>query len=305
MDAETSPLEEKRADAAAQLEVDEAILEYLIYKATKTLVRDFQKSRNSRNGAARKQKVVLQLDLVDCKLRCPFFIRCTLMALPAFLVMFRAMHPDHQGTPEVQLRLRLLRFTTLFTRRQSAEDLRSWTQNLQELRNSHQKKANAFKASLALPDLTEYLGPSKDLKCVKHEHVLGNGTPDRPKGRNASSLPVLSLLDTVPSFMALSAAKNAMQESKITDTWMRLAAGYMAQAVVEQYLDYGSQRDDVMKEAFAWGFDPDGAAEETNDDWMVNAMFLDEEAEFKDWGEIRDEHLRAVGDVRRTKLALC
>lgn len=113
-------------------------------------------------------------------------------------------------------------------------------------------------------------------------------------GQSKNLLPYASLLDTIPSFMALSAAANGMQESKITDTWMRLAAGYMAQAVVEQHLTFECRDDRVLTEAFRWGFDPDTPAKDGTDEWLVNAMFLDEEGEFTSWTAIRNEHMQAV-----------
>ena len=215
--------------------------------------------------------------------------------------MFHAMHPDYQGTPELQLRLRLLKFTTLFTKRESMKELKLWTQDLHSIRHFRQEKANAFRSNTYVPDLTEHLAPRENLKWIKQEHVLSANGPSRRKGKDKASLPLVSLLDTLPSFMALSAAENAMQESKITETWMRLAAGYMAQAVIEQCLLYGSRSDKALKEAFAWGFDSETLADEGSEDWIVNAMFLDEEAEFESWHEIRDEHMQAVGHDPRVK----
>lgn len=151
-----------------------------------------------------------------------------------------------------------------------------------------------------VPDLTEHLPVTKGSSWVQPEHVLGAKIPSRPQGIETFSPPLVSLLDTLPSFMALSAAANVMQESKITDTWMRLAAGYMAQAVIEQYLLYGSRSNKILKEAFAWGFDTATMAEEGSENWAVNAMFLDEEAEFDSWQMIRDEHMRAVSRAAHT-----
>ena len=71
METDTIPIEEKHADTAAQLEIDGAILDYLAYSATKAVLGDFKKSRDSRVGATRKPKCCLQLDLVDCKLLNP------------------------------------------------------------------------------------------------------------------------------------------------------------------------------------------------------------------------------------------
>ena len=107
----------------------------------------------------------------------------------------------------------------------------------------------------------------------------------------------ISLLDTLPSFIALSAAHISSQdEASITEIWMRLAAGYMAQAAAEQYLIYKSQRPDVLHEVFAWGFDDNSPAPEGTDEFTINAMFFDEEEEGANstWEHIRDEHMRAV-----------
>ena len=136
--------------------------------------------------------------------------------------------------------------------------------------------------------------PSEELRWFTQKDVPQKKATKKPGEEEQALVPLVSLLDTIPSFMALSAAANAIQESQITDTWMRLAAGYMAQAAVEQYFVYESLNDEVMKEAFGWGFDPETEVEEGSVDWLVNAMFLDEEAEFESWHAIRDEHMQAV-----------
>ena len=68
----------------------------------------------------------------------------------------------------------------------------------------------------------------------------------------------------------------------------------MVQAVLEQFITFKRQDDKILAEAFRWGFDPDTLAEEGTDDWMVNAMFLDEEEEFPSWKAIKSEHMQAV-----------
>ena len=171
------------------------------------------------------------------------------------------------------------------------------------LRTLRQGKANEFKATMCVPALTKHASFSKDSPRDEEKHVLSSNAPGRSKGQDKLTLPLVSLLDTLPSFMALSAAENVMQESRITETWMRLAAGYMAQAVIEQYLLYGSQSGQTLKEAFAWGFDSSTVAEEGSEDWIVNAMFLDDEAEFESWQIIRDEHMQAVSQAPNTEVA--
>ena len=171
---------------------------------------------------------------------------------------------------------------------------------LQNLRRRRQEQAVSFRVGDSdfsapdLPDLTEYLAPL-DMMQVKKE-VMG---PESTTGNEISTRhdlfrPAISLLDTIPLFMAVSAAQISMQEGTITETWMRLAAGYMAQAVAEQYLVYGSQLQEVLQEAFSWGFDPECSAVEGTDDFQINAMFWGVDAVVDGWDRIRDEHIQAV-----------
>lgn len=79
--------------------------------------------------------------------------------------------------------------------------------------------------------------------------------------------------------------------------WMRLAAGYMVQAVAEQYLVFQAKRPEILREAFSWGFDEESTAVEGTDEFIVNVMFFDEEAEAPNarWEDVRQEHINAVG----------
>lgn len=104
----------------------------------------------------------------------------------------------------------------------------------------------------------------------------------------------VSLIDTLPSFMALSAAQSVLQDRPITDVWMRLAAGYMAHSALEQSLRHDVPLSNTLQEAFAWGFDPESTAEEGSDEWQINAMFLGEDDEISGWSEIKNEHMRTL-----------
>ena len=132
---------------------------------------------------------------------------------------------------------------------------------------------------------------------IKQASAVEITVPADSESWRADRPPNISLLDTLPSFMSLSASQIASQdEFGVTEMWMRLAAGYMAQAVAEQYLVFNSQRLDVMQEAFAWGFDAANSAKEGSDEYLTNVMFWDEQAEGASpaWEKIREEHMRAV-----------
>ena len=201
------------------------------------------------------------------------------------------MHPDYHANPDSRFRLRLLKFTAMFTKRSAPEEATLPGSVLHDLRYRRQKQAISFRsgnndvAALEFPDLNEYLAPLDNHGITSGNQISKN---------NDHSQPAIPLLDTIPLFMAVSAAQISMHEGTITDTWMRLAAGYMAQAVAEQYLIYGSQRQEAFQEAFSWGFDPDCKAEEGSDDFQINAMFWGEDAVVDGWDRIRDEHAQAV-----------
>lgn len=104
----------------------------------------------------------------------------------------------------------------------------------------------------------------------------------------------VSLLDTLPAFMALSAVQNSRHESDITVLWMVLAARFMAQAALEQYVHYGANGPNLLLDAFAWGFDANSTAGKGSDDWEVNSMFSGEEGEVPEWAGIRKQFMGKV-----------
>ena len=132
---------------------------------------------------------------------------------------------------------------------------------------------------------------------IDRDRTTWSKAAERTRDQRTASVPLVSLRDMIPSFMALSAAVNTILESKITVTWMRLASGLMAQAVIEQYLIYGNRNANIITNVFAWDFDPEKVAEEGSDEWMINAMFWDEEAESNNWHAIKNEYIRAVSHV--------
>lgn len=210
------------------------------------------------------------------------------------------MHPDHHASLDLKFRLRLLKFTVMFTKRSAPAEATPPGPLLQNLRHRRQEQACSFRSGenelpgIELPNLDQYIVPL-DAMEVDEEHTNPKSTTGNEIAETYDLLrPVISLLDTIPLFMAVAAAQIAMQEGTITETWMRLAAGYMAHAAAEQYLVYGSQRQEVLQEAFSWGFDPECSAEEGTDDFQINAMFWAVDAVVDGWDRIRDEHAQAV-----------
>ena len=69
----------------------------------------------------------------------------------------------------------------------------------------------------------------------------------------------------------------------------------MAQAVIEQSLTDNFIRPDILQEAFAYKPDPELDVEKGTDAWNINAMFFGKDEEVvSEWGEIRQDHMRAL-----------
>ena len=194
----------------------------------------------------------------------------------------------------------------MFVRRSKSSEKIPFQSALQTLRRKRRVNANSFRShgddSLRsnLSRLTEY-GDSTNMVAIEREKISPKASPASTDPSAADTQPAsltLSLLDTLPAFMALSAAQTAMQEGTITNVWMHLAAGYMVQAVAEQFLVFGYKSEEVLQEAFAWGFDADCSAEEGSDEWQINAMFFGEDEVANGWDRIRDAHMHAVSFIR-------
>lgn len=165
---------------------------------------------------------------------------------------------------------------------------------IKSLRNSNVQRRQSSNLEDRLTDIMDTEGTAqgvtttdrRDLEIGTSASIYGPAHP-------------ISLSDTLPSFMALSAAQSVLQKQPVSVLWMRLAAGCMAHAALEQSLVHGVDLADAVKEAFAWSYDPDLSAEQGTDEWAINAMFCDqeEEAEVLGWTDVKDEHIRTVSSV--------
>ena len=174
----------------------------------------------------------------------------------AFLPVFHSLHPNHKASPEIQLRLRLLQFTYVF------------------VQHYHPISVNA---------------------AFSRRPSINTENPKTPETANSQEDPqAMSLSQTLPLFLALSAVQNELQGSTITEIWMMLAAGYMAQAYIEQVVLYQKERPGLLEEAFRWGYDAGCLAEQGSEQWQINDMFGADESSVSLWESIRREHLEAV-----------
>lgn len=220
----------------------------------------------------------------------------------AFLPVFRNKHSTRRVPSELQFRLRLLKFTVLFSRRLTNSETSPSRENLEGLRATLKERTAAFRSRIDITsgfDLSCFIDElplAPDVRRAYREQVLNAvaGTSDTLDTYGCPDSP--SLLDTLHLFMALSAHYTMIQGSNVTSQWMLLAADYMVAAVLEQYLIYGACGPEPLLAAFAYGFDMGSKAEVGSDELAIMNMFWGgvDESEVGEWKEIRDEHLAAV-----------
>ena len=170
------------------------------------------------------------------------------------------------------------------------------------LRQEQQTRAQSFNSRYNLassPDLKcfENLLPLSDQYLRAHrQRILEASAGMEPQSSYYGSLESVSLLDTLPLFIALSAAQNVLEGNSVTELWMRLAARYMTEAALEQYLVYGASETKVLHQAFAYGFHFGSSAEPQKGDLEIMNLFWGGNGmeEVSKWQDIRNEHLRAV-----------
>ena len=173
---------------------------------------------------------------------------------------------------------------------------------IEQLRKQHRDRAENILSNEHInldlkQSVSENWSTTDDATRLKHRRRLVKSFAPHIPPDFYGSPQSLSLLDTLPLFMALSAAQNILQGNNVTELWMKLAARYMAQAIIEQYLVYGAEIQGVIKEGFAYGLDTDLIADSADsDELQIINLFWDEETErvLPVWKQIRDEHLLAV-----------
>lgn len=277
LDINDAPAISRRStDNNLSLEVDIMILDYTAYQATLSCI-----ASRSASGIATSAVLRHNLAMAD-----------------SFTAIFKARHAEYVMDNELRFRLLLLKFVILFTQRLTRNPTTPSKERLQELRKTNLKRARLWRGRV------EDSAPfgDTDTKVEQQEiernraHVLCelNVPAEDEEYEDAfyGTSVCLTLLDLLPLFMRVSALRDAMtgSEDKVTELFLCLAAEFMLQACLEQILVVGTKRDleDLVGEAFAWGFNKHGEGE----DEEINTMFTDPvyDIELQDWKLIKEAY---------------
>jgi hypothetical protein len=290
----------KTADVSIDLEVDHMILDYLSHQATD----DVLASRRSGKAHATLQHKLVMMD--------------------SFLEMFKAKHPSYRPDPELRFRLLLLKFSTLFCHRFVRSAILPSNHMLHQLKEQNTLRAldwirdsnrlpsgdrdmSRWETRLPFAPQTLEYHRARSLEAVKLQPE-GDKHGDAFYGTPAS----LALLDILPLFMSVIAARNELANSNLSLGLMDLAARFMLQACLEQYLIFGVDGTDAIDEAFAWGYKRPHAATESEDQVdSINSQGAEEvsdetirmfqaedgvQEENPDWEDLKAKYIALLAD---------
>lgn len=287
------------------LDVDEMILEYLLYNTTKAYLQDcrFRERPEDGSGPSSADTAEMLLNIFD-----------------QFMQLFKLNHPDYDFSLDAPFDIKLLQFVVLFTNRRSHTALSPSSQE-QLKRLGKQNSATRMtwwerrsSKGLSLPE-DSIVDCWRDFFRIPAgiENDVRTASQGNLRAESDNFIPLLELL---PLFLDLSAdmAENLGQE--VTRQWMFLAAEFMLQSAWEKcvYLD-ADANEEPLKVAFGWGrwdqeqkledafMDADASEEAKAVEARVNAMFsasdeISEESagqEIPEWTKIRLEYLSAFG----------
>ncbi|KAK5724142.1 hypothetical protein LTR17_013618 [Elasticomyces elasticus] len=279
-------IENPCADESTSLEVDIMILDYLAYQTICACI------------ASRKPEDSTALSLSH-----------NLATLETFLPLFKHKHPGYAFDPELRFRVLLLKLVSLYTQRLTRNTSTLPPKALKQLRDANRARAEKWMDATASPNLmfdipSDAMPTTEDLERNRAEvlHRLNLPAEDEAyEDAHYGTLSSVSLLDLLPLFVQVSAARSAMiEESGLTEQWMHMAAELMLQAALEQYLVYGAKEGDVVREAFAWGLkvqaermEVDGEAHDEKEKDEVDFMFTDAfyETEVEGWADIKRSYM--------------
>lgn len=295
------------AHADYALDVDEMMLEYFLYNATKEHLHDFRSCGAGANGSrsASMENAATLLQVFD-----------------QFLELFKLNHPRYELSPDTGFSIKLLQFVVLFTHRRSPEALSSSSRA--RIRQSSRQNSTIRAQWWDKHRRSEKHG-------VKEEGILESWHDLLPvltcaqsgqKTAVSSSQDVqanisIFLLELLPAFLDLSANMATSLGQDVTAKWMVLAAEFMLQSAWEKYVDRDTEtKEDPLKSAFGWGrwdgaeelekalLSADASLDVQAAELRINTMFTRSEEsvddvvvrqEIPEWTGIRLDYLSAFG----------
>ena len=293
------------ANPAYALEVEEMILEYLLYTTTKAHLHDFRsRVRPANEGLGRNADGAATLVRV----------------FDQFLELFKANHPEYDFSPDTNLSIKLLQFVVLFTHRRSSEALSPSSRDQLKLSSKQNSVIRMKWWDTRRSSGGERSQEDRIIESWRHFFVNPARTENEqkaasPRNLHAQGANFMPLFELLPHCLDLSADMAATLGQDVTEQWMVLAAEFMLQSAWEKHVYLDAESDEEpLKVAFAWGhwgrgelenalLTADASSEAKNSEERVDAMFRGENKSLEDavgqespsWSDIKHEYLSAFG----------
>ena len=320
----------KTGDDSVSLEVDHMILDYLSYEATKAVLAS-RTSSNMHSPSLENKLATVDTFLEMFKARHPSYVPDAELRFRLLLLKFATLYcsrfdratavPSHHALHGLRENntARAMAWIQKADRIPSGKyDLSAFESgpssdcsnvdadtSLRQYDNVESWRNDTRHKTTTTPRQQAYLESRRayTLKVLKHP-----AEDDVYKDTFYGTSACLSLLDLLPSFMGVIAARNELNNSNLSTGLMELAAQFMLQASLEQYLACGATGCDAIDEAFAWGLKPTHSAKghkkanptaHDGDDTAdllseVDRMFQDEDRnsqELPHWHDIKASHI--------------
>jgi hypothetical protein len=295
----------RSANQEYALDVDEMILEYLLYNTIKAQLCDLRSRGKAEHGAYNRD--------IGAATR-------LIQVFDQYLELFKHNHPDYDFSPEIDFSIMLLQFVVLFTQRHSPK----W---LSQSSRDKLKQSSTQYSAIRL-EWWDARHPPERQQSSREEDIVNSWrgfftlpTGGTEKETTAASLRNLQaqasksipLLELLPVFLHLSAEMATNLGQDVTQQWMVLAVEFMLQSAWEKlvYLDADGTKE-PLKAAFGWGHweswdelsdawtASDASVEVKTEDMRIARMFStrDKSGEFvimPEWSKVKLEYLSAFG----------
>ncbi|KAF2760852.1 hypothetical protein EJ05DRAFT_497423 [Pseudovirgaria hyperparasitica] len=262
----------RSVDSKTQFDVDVTILDYMVYKCIKSLIKARE---NELNGAKPHWNIASG----------------ELEAVHEWLGLLKPALENRKLPTDAEYRLRLLYTTSIFTCRYRANFISDSA--LQDIRRSNsnrlKEREDGYVHSHVL--MSKYF-PLEEQIRYQYVSFLVNDLQSNHRYDLRSDVEHVyaSLRDILVIFLEQTLARTYRYAGEINERLLELFGEWMLQASVESYLHLGSHGSEPLNEIFAFGFGTCSLEERPS----VQELFCDDEAALQEspmWTDIRQRYM--------------
>ncbi|OCK74748.1 hypothetical protein K432DRAFT_409601 [Lepidopterella palustris CBS 459.81] len=276
-------------DESNQLDVDLAILDYLLYKTTDSVLQARLSELDGRRPLEEWEKPEVKVQMTN-----------------AWLGFFECHHGADALPLNMTFRAHLLQFAILYASRLNRFNNFTSLGSLARIRENNKLRGDYWGRTPHSPTLKTPFDPTHEFplqpstlhaKKLKLRAALCVPDPDPEcwAAHYYGSPACPSLYDLLYLLMQLTASRVDAGNWYPTTRWQTLAGEWMLQAVLESYLCHGASGESLINDIFGWGSPP---REEKNGDnesarMLRTLFFAQEEAgkEIPGWKKVRRQFI--------------